>query len=175
MQGVLVAITLYHYVGPAEIAGRVAGSPGGTPICSAAELAGWRWATGQTPDRGGLIPVTFVVDAHGLLLVADRRSEHVACARGGSVRSAGELFLLIAGGVVEVVEASNQSTGYCPEPESWTTVADAFDRAGLPHPGRFTTEVTFRRCPACGQRNVVRDGWFVCGVCGAVLPDRWNF
>ena len=52
---------------------------------------------------------------------------------------------------------------------------EALDRLGLPHPGRFTTEVIFRRCPRCGQRNVVKDGWFECQVCGAVLPQGWNF
>jgi hypothetical protein len=25
------------------------------------------------------------------------------------------------------------------------------------------------------QRNVVKDNWFVCGVCGAELPVKWNF
>ena len=30
-------------------------------------------------------------------------------------------------------------------------------------------------CPRCGERNVVKDGWFVCGVCGADLPAGWNF
>jgi hypothetical protein len=46
---------------------------------------------------------------------------------------------------------------------------------GVAHPGRFTTEVVFRRCERCGERNVVRDGWFVCGVCGAELPAEWSF
>jgi hypothetical protein len=45
----------------------------------------------------------------------------------------------------------------------------------VPHPGQFTTEIVFRRCEKCGERNVVRDGWLVCGVCGAELPARWNF
>ena len=30
-------------------------------------------------------------------------------------------------------------------------------------------------CPNCGQRNIVKEGWFVCGVCGADLPATWNF
>ncbi len=32
-----------------------------------------------------------------------------------------------------------------------------------------------RRCLACGQRNIVKDDWFVCGVCGKDLPAAWNF
>jgi hypothetical protein len=28
----------------------------------------------------------------------------------------------------------NQSTGFCPQPESWSAVATALDRADVPHP-----------------------------------------
>ncbi len=165
---------LYSYVGPAEIKARVAGAPAGTPIRSAADLLAWARAGGHAgPDA--LVAATFVIDARGDLRVADRRSEHVACAGGGPVLSAGELFLRVAGGRVEVAEASNQSTGFCPEPGSWPAVAAALDRLGVPHPGRFTTEVVFRRCEKCGERNAVKDGWFVCAVCGAELPAGWNF
>ena len=166
---------LYRYVGPAGIATRVAGTTGGTRIDSQSDLVRWCGATGQRPGRGGSIAVTFVIDAGGRLLVADRHSEHVACAGGGPVLSAGEMFLSVAGERVEVTGVSNQSTGFCPEPESWPTVAAALDRAAVPHPGRFTAEITFRRCEGCGERNVVKDGWFVCGVCGADLPAEWNF
>jgi hypothetical protein len=167
--------TLYKYVGPAAIQARVAGRPVGTPIRSVPDLLAWVRGTGQRPGPGSLVAATFVIDARGDLLVADRRSEHVACAAGGPVLSAGELFFLTGDGRVEVAEASNQSTGYCPEPESWPAVAAALERAGIAHPGRFTAEVVFRRCEACGERNVVKGGWLTCGVCGAELPERWNF
>ena len=36
-------------------------------------------------------------------------------------------------------------------------------------------DVFVRRCPTCGERNVIRDGWFACGSCGADLPAAWNF
>lgn len=166
---------LYRYVGPVGIASRVAGHPGGTRIDSPADLVRWCVATRQVPDRGGLIAVTFVIDADGQLLVADRHSEHVACAGGGPVLSAGEMFLSVAGDRVEVAEVSNQSAGFCPEPQSWPAVAAALDQTAVPHPGRFTTAITFRRCEACGERNVVKDGWFVCEVCGAEIPAAWNF
>jgi hypothetical protein len=58
---------------------------------------------------------------------------------------------------------------------SWPAVAAALDRIGVAHLGRFTTEVVFRRCERCGERNVVKDGWFVCAMCGADLPVGWNF
>jgi hypothetical protein len=166
---------LYHYVGPAGIRARVADIPAGTPIRSAADLLAWARAVSERPRSGDLVAATFVIDAGGDLLLADRRSEHVACAGGAPVLSAGELFFLVRDDGVEVVDASNQSTGYCPEPASWPAVAAALDHIGVAHPGRFTVEVVFRRCETCGERNVVKDGWFVCGVCGAELLGEWNF
>jgi hypothetical protein len=164
---------LYDYVGPGEIRFRSAGRPSGTKVGSARELAAWVHSAEEAgPD--GLVAATFVIDAGGWWLLADRRSEHVACAGGGPALSAGEMFFRLGEGV-EVAEVSNQSTGFCPEPESWPAVAAALDRIGVAHPGRFTTEVVFRRCEKCGERNVVKDGWFVCGLCGADLPPQWNF
>src|SRR6186997_241585 len=113
---------LYHYVGPADIKARVAGRPAGTRITSAADLLAWVRGTGQRPGPDGLVAATFVIDANGDLLVADRRSEHVACAGGGPVLSAGETFFGVEGDRREVAEVSNQSTGFCPEPESWPAV-----------------------------------------------------
>ena len=149
----------YAYVGPADI--RARGGAPGTPIRSRADLGAF--ASGE--------PLTFVVDTNGVLRVADRRSEHVACAGGGEVLSAGELTP--AGGAI--VDISNQSTGYCPEPESWPAVASALDAAGIAHPGRFTFEVVFRRCTKCRERNLVKDDWFECAMCGSALPREWNF
>jgi hypothetical protein len=166
---------LYPYVGPGEIKARVAGRPAGTRIASAADLIAWAQGTGQQTGPDGLVAATFVIDEKGDLLLADRRSEHVACASGGPVLSAGEMFFLMEGDRVEVAEVSNQSTGFCPEQGSWPAVAAALDRIGVAHPGRFTIEVVFRRCVGCGERNVTRDGWFACGVCGADLPVEWNF
>lgn len=166
---------LYDYVGPSDIKARVAGHPAGTRVSSATDLLAWVYGTSQRPGLDGLVAATFVIDAQGDLLLADRRSEHVACAGGGPVLSAGEMFFRVEDGRVVAAEVSNQSTGFCPEPESWPAVAAALDRIGVPHPGRFTKEVVFRRCVKCGERNVVKDGWFVCGVCGAELPQEWNF
>jgi hypothetical protein len=77
-----------------------------------------------------------------------------------------------SGGVSSV---SNLSTGYCPELESWSSVAAALDRAGIAHPDGFTDAFVFRRCPACGERNLVKEGAFVCAICCAQLPLAWNF
>ena len=114
---------------------------------------------------------TFVVTTDGVLRVAPRHSEHVVCAAGGEVLSAGEIRVERG----RVLSVSNQSTGYCPEPESWPAVASALERAGIEHAGAFTDEMIFRKCPECGQRNIVKDGDFACAVCGAALPAKWNF
>lgn len=53
--------------------------------------------------------------------------------------------------------------------------AAALDQIAVPHPGGFTDEFTFRRCPGCGERNLVRDGEFACAICDAELPAAWNF
>jgi hypothetical protein len=166
---------LYIYIGPANIKARGAGRPAGMPIKSIADLLAWVRRTGEHPGPDALIAATFVIDQQGNLLVADRRSEHVACADGETVLSAGEIFFRVDTDRVEVADVSNQSTGFCPEPESWPAVAAALDRIGVVHPGRFTTEAVFRRCERCGERNVVKDSWFICGVCGGDLPAEWNF
>jgi hypothetical protein len=160
---------LYRYVGPVGIAARSAGRTAGMRVSSISDILVW---ARQADEGQGEVAATFVIDEGGGLLLADRRSEHVACAGGRPVLSAGEMFFAVEGDRVEVAEVSNQSTGYCPEPESRPAVAAALDYIGVPHPGRFTVEVVFRRCGKCGERNVVKDGWF---VCGADLPAGWNF
>ncbi len=163
----------YRYVGPAAIRERERGSPPGVALRRLEDLQRWLAARGHGGTQGHVLTVTFVVTPDGLLRIADRRSEHVACAAGGDVLAAGELEFGTS--PLEITGASNQSTGYCPEPRCWHALAAALDRLGVPHPGGFTFACEFRRCPACGQRNLVKDGWLECGVCGAELPERWNF
>ena len=166
----------YHYVGPEAIRARGIGRPAGVPARSAGDVVAWATDTGQPLRRGAPIAATYVVDQAGTLRIADRHSEHVACAGGGPVLAAGELVFAIGPpAAVRVEEVSNQSAGYCPEPSCWPAVAAALDAAGIPHPGGFTTECTFRRCTACGGTNLVKDGWFYCDVCGAALNKTWNF
>jgi hypothetical protein len=165
---------LYRYVGPREIAERVRHAPGGTPVASAADVLRWARATEQRPDAEGWVIATFVVDAAGALRLADRRSEHLACAGGGPVRSAGEITLDLSAAPVAVVAVSNQSTGYCPEPESWPAVAAALRAAGLAPPEEFSLACAFRLCVQCGSIGLVKDGVFECVVCEAELPRTYN-
>jgi hypothetical protein len=153
----------YAYVGPAEIREAVREHPIGALVTSVADLVA------QAAD-GSIL--TYVITIDGQLRVADRRSEHIACAGGEPVLAAGELGVDDRG---VVVTASNQSTGYCPEPNCWSALAAALERANIEHPGRFTQAFEFRRCEACGERNLVKDRWFVCSLCDAELPAIWNF
>ncbi|MDX3071572.1 hypothetical protein ACIP98_06795 [Streptomyces sp. NPDC088354] len=161
----------YRYVGPADL--RAAVRPGGTgrPIRDAADLAAW--AEEQTAADLAE-PFTYVVDVAGVLRLAPRRSEHVACADGGEVLGAGEIALRETSGTWAAAEVSNLSTGYCPDTPSWSSVARALDRAGLGRPSGFTHAVVFRRCTGCGERGIVREDDFVCVFCGSALPGEWN-
>jgi hypothetical protein len=160
--------TPYRYVGPVELRGR-AGAVDAVVAGTAAVLAAW---LGRRHEREIAEPFTFVVALDGVLALAPRRSEHVALAGGRDVLAAGEMSFAPGWRVVGV---SNQSTGYCPDPDSWPAVAEALDRIGVPHPGDFTDKVVFRRCPDCGERNIVREDDFTCALCDSALPAHWNF
>ncbi len=166
---------LYPYVGPTHLAKQASSDTPRLRVDDAALLASWvAEQPGTDPD--GTLTVTFVVLPDGLW-VADRHSEHVACARGGPLHSAGEMTFAAdrRRRSVEVVYVTNQSTGFCPEPESWPAVEAALDAVGIAHPGGFSAEMIFRRCSKCGATNIVKDGRFECAVCGAELPGEWNY
>jgi len=165
---------LYQYVGPENIKLSVINFPIGACIKSVDDVEKWMKQTKQKQNDYGLIPTTFVIDSEGQLRLADRHSEHVACAGGLPVFSAGEMFFAYHKPFFEVIEVSNQSTGYCPEPDSWDAVAEALNSIPLRHPGNFTTFFVFRRCPACGQLNIVKNDIFLCSVCNKKLPTVWN-
>ncbi|MFI6007152.1 hypothetical protein ACIA98_43810 [Streptomyces sp. NPDC051366] len=156
----------YRYVGPPDLRALVRPGAEGRSIHSAADFDDW--ASGLALVELAE-PFTFVVDSAGVLRLAPRRSEHVVCAGGGPVLGAGEMSFRAESGQWVVAEVSNQSTGYCPDISSWAAVAKALDTAGIEHPAGFTHEVVFRRCPACGQLNIVREEYFVCVFCDEVL------
>lgn len=157
---------LYKYVGPPEIAKSVNLSSSRTEVTCGGDVM--RLTSGRS------LTFTFIIDSQRTLWIADRQSEHVACARGGPVLSAGEITFEVSDGKAIATYITNQSTGYCPEPVSWSAVASALDRAGIEHYGRFDLACEFRRCD-CGQINIVKDGVFECAVCGGELCKLWNF
>ncbi|MEO7718875.1 MAG: hypothetical protein ABIY70_21965 [Capsulimonas sp.] len=137
-----------------------------------ADVLSWIATTSQRLQNQS-ITATFVIDTEGWLWIADRRSEHVACARGGRVLSAGEMTFDMQNGV-SVTDATNQSLGYCPEPESWLAVADALTRADIPGPPDFTNAYIIRLCETCKTKNIVKEGVFECEVCESALSGQWN-
>ena len=42
-------------------------------------------------------------------------------------------------------------------------------------PAGFDCAFVYRRCPRCGQTNVIKEEWFVCACCDCELPRAWNF
>jgi hypothetical protein len=161
----------YRYVGPVEFRSHMF-AVDAVAVDTSASLDGWLGGR----DRQELgEPFTFVVALDGVLRLASRRSEHVALACGHDVLAAGEMTFASVERGWRVVAVTNQSTGYCPDPDCWPAVGRALDRIGVPHPGTFTDKVIFRRCPTCDERNIVRDGDFTCALCNSALPRQWNF
>ncbi|MFI1769713.1 hypothetical protein ACH41H_48130 [Streptomyces sp. NPDC020800] len=125
----------YRYVGPVELKAAVRPGDGGRRIVSAADFGGWivEQSAAELAE-----PFTFVVGMDGVLRLAPRRSEHVACAGGAMVLSAGEISFMREADRWTVSEVSNQSTGYCPDVSSWAEVARALDDVELRRPSGFT-------------------------------------
>ena len=161
----------YRYVGPRDVRAR-AGAVNGAVVDGPAVLQ--QWLAGLVGAEA-CEPVTFVIAPDGLLRVGPRRSEHVALAGGRDVLAAGEITFAPAATGWRVTEVTNQSTGYCPDPDCWPAVRSALDVLGIPHPADFTIKVIFRRCTTCGERNIVRDDDFTCALCESSLPAQWNF
>lgn len=164
----------YQYIGPEQIANRASIVPSGTPIRSPVDVMRWIQDSEQDVSRDGSVIATFVIDESGLLLVADRRSEHVSCAGRQKVRSAGEITFVISAANVEIEAVSNQSTGYCPEPESWPAVSTALLNAGFEPLIGFALSCIFRLCPRCGIRNLVKEHVLECAACRTELPAEYN-
>ncbi len=166
--------SLYRYVGPKTISERASSAPAGTRVESPEDVRRWIRQTGQDVDAAGNVVATFIIDEAGWLRIADRRSEHVACAGGRPVQSAGEMTFTVRRRDVSVTWVTNQSTGYCPEPDSWPAIEAALVRAGIAAPDGFSQAFDFRWCPRCGSINIVKDEVFECGTCSTPLPEQWN-
>lgn len=163
----------YQYVGSDSLLSLAKSNLARANVQTPDDVLNWIALTEQEPEHG-FLTTTFVVLPQEGLVISDRHSEHVACAQGRPVLSAGEMTFEILDGDVHVASVTNQSTGYCPEPESWPAVADALERAGLDAPFGFDPEFTFRRCDKCGSLNVVKESVFECAICQAPLSETWN-
>ncbi|MDP3158110.1 MAG: hypothetical protein Q8N23_35895 [Archangium sp.] len=57
---------------------------------------------------------------------------------------------------MKVVEASNQSMGFCPDIECWSAVASALALRGVELPKGWTPEITFRRWSGASTQPAAR-------------------
>lgn len=163
VDGTVLLVVIFEYVGPTELIPEVA-VPRGTPVRTLEDLQRFVEIHSAELDE----PFTFIVDQVGTLLLAPRRSEHVTAAGGRPVRAAGEIAFDRGG---QVTYVSNQSVGYRPNERSWIAVASCLEEIGVDVPDGFDDVHIFRVCPRCRQVNIVKDGWFECANCGSQLPE----
>jgi hypothetical protein len=164
----------YSYVGPQEIIDELDLALGGYLISTAQDVQKWIKETSQEIVNDQ-VTATFIIKMEEQLMINDRRSEHVICAGGKEVLSAGEITFAMDGKEIYVSDISNQSTGYCPNPESWKSVKKALEHIGIEHPDYFTGVFEFRYCVNCKNLNLIKDQVFECAICGHELPSEWNF
>lgn len=163
----------YPYCGLAEIFEESQLKPVGTSVEDFKELDTFiqRHESDFLHD-GGIF--TFVISREGVLKLAVRRSEHVACAGRQDVLSAGEIGFLREKGSWVVDTISNHSRGYCPEPESWPVVESVLSGLDIGFPDYWTTVFHFRQCEQCGQVSILKEYDPFCPFCEIELPSKWN-
>jgi hypothetical protein len=134
---------VYPYVAGQATLHAAARQPRGVVIGSRADITAW---LATNPD-GFVEGATFVIDIAGQLRLAPRRSEHVRCADGAPVLAAGEIRFASGARGLTAVEITNQSTGYCPEADSWPAVARALASLGVDAPSHYTHAVCLPALP----------------------------
>jgi len=167
----------YEYVGPKEIFDLIKPELKGTKIEDCKEIIDWIRLNSKITKPESLTVCTFVINMKGSLLIADRHSEHVQCALGENVLGAGEIgFIIGSQGSVKVESITNQSTGYCPSSNCWDEVSKALTKIdGLIIPDKFEPSFTFSYCSRCKQRQIVRDDFYYCAICGEELLSEEDF
>jgi hypothetical protein len=107
--GSIVVTKLYSYVGPARIRDEARHQPKGAEIRTLDALHSFLRTHGGR--RGRESTVTFVIDEAGVLRIADRHSEHVACADEMAFAVAGGACRSRAPRTSRPVSAPNRSPG----------------------------------------------------------------
>jgi hypothetical protein len=164
---------LYSYVGPKELLELVSDDVDRICISSLSEVHKWLKRTNQILDRNNSVTSTYIIDIKGVIWIGDRHMEHVVCAKGQPVLSAGEITLTIN----ETINASfitNQSTGFCPKPQSWKYTKLALEQANIRYPEELSVALEFRICTHCNTINIIKENHFYCAVCDNQLPNDWN-
>jgi hypothetical protein len=98
----------YKYIGPKELLKLVSNTKRGKVISEANDVISWIKERNQELNAMNQVIATFIIDMDNRLLVADRHSEHVACAGGENILSAGEMTFELNGNNVEIVHVTNQ-------------------------------------------------------------------
>ena len=166
---------LYQYVGSSAFIPAPDQFPPRLRLDDLDELKSWMVENRDQIDLEECIPATYIVDDVGHFWIADRGSEHVACARVGKVQAAGEVFFSGLEEVPYIDRITNQSTGYCPEASCWSAVLEAFEAINIPFPENFDPAFEFRNCESCGTLNLIKEDYFVCMCCGAELSENIMF
>lgn len=157
---------MYHYIGAKEILQQIDKERIGKIISSQNDIKTWIIETQQKADSNNEITATFIIDIDENLRINDRRSEHVVCANGGTVLSAGEItFEIKKNKIISISQITNLSTGYCPPVTSWNCVEKVLHKIDIEFPKFFTTEFVFRKCKKCENINVIKDDFFICINC----------
>ena len=163
---------MYKYVGSKEILKQVSVEKIGKLILSQKDITDWIHDTHQKFNAESEIIATFIIDIQNQLRINDRRSEHVVCANGEAVLSAGEItFKKNKSEEIYISEITNQSTGYCPSTESWEFVQQALLKINIDFPNFFTTVFIFCICENCGTINIVKDDFYYCLSCENDLDE----
>ena len=118
-------VRAYQYIGSQDIIDNLPEKSARVSVTSAKDVLEWIKNTKQSPEYDSCYVATFIISTDGKLWINDRHSEHVLCANGEDVLSAGEITFGVDKDELEIIAISNQSTGYCPEPDSWDSVAIA--------------------------------------------------
>ncbi|KOY84661.1 hypothetical protein AD998_19655 [bacterium 336/3] len=163
---------MYKYIGAKEILKQVSEEKAGKVILSQKDIIDWISDTNHKFNSEHEIIATFVIDLNENLRINDRRSEHVVCANGEEVLSAGEITFKkdkLEG--ISISQITNQSTGYCPSAKSWEFVKQALLKINIDFPDFFTTEFIFSVCKNCGIINIVKDEFYYCLSCESDLEE----
>lgn len=166
----------YPFIGNKDLLNLVRPELEGYVIYSILDIENWINTTKQKANKDSEVVATFIIDTSGNLRINDRHSEHVVCACGREVLSAGEITFTLSKQKIFISQITNQSTGYCPSPASWSAVQRVLEKIGIKHPTYFTTAFEFRVCKNCGWINIIKDAYFVCEniECQNELPMHYN-
>jgi len=170
----LHSMNIYWYVGPKDLLDLIHTDVNRVAVINEESVRSWIHQTDQKLDYDNSVTATYIIDTNKVMWICDRHMEHVVCAIGGPVLSAGEATFKISTKSVEISYITNQSTGFCPKPSSWKVVNVALKNTGINYPQQFSTNFIFRLCLNCKTINIVKEKDYVCAVCNHDLEKQWN-